>query len=256
MNLTLLSGLLVSLFVWLLGRRHYLYVWLAGAAIWGYVALCGASPSVVRAAVMASVFLLAEMSGRQKNGGPALLLTAAVMAWANPGVLWDASFQLSFLAMCGLIYIYPRLKQPAARLADKMAFWKGGWGYAVDSLAVSLSASLAVWPALAWHFGVVALAGPLATLLAAPLLPFIILAALAAAVAGLVWGALGQAIGLLLWLLTSCLWLIAVVFARLPSLETSLHPAALWGYYALLAIMLWWLARRKRRSLVEEIKTI
>ncbi len=252
MNLTLLSGLLVSLLVWLLGRRHYLYVWLAGAAIWGYVVLCGASPSVVRAAVMASVFLLAELSGRQKSGGPALMLTAAVMAAANPNVLWDASFQLSFLAMCGLIYIYPWLRQPAQSLAERMAFGKAGWGYALDSLAISLAATLAVWPALACHFGVVALAGPVATLLATPALPFIILLSLATALAGLVWSAAGQAIGLVAWLFTSYLLLVARVFSRLPALNMNLPTVALWAYYALLALMVWWLTRLRRRRVMEE----
>jgi competence protein ComEC len=82
LNLTILTGLLTALLIALLGRRHYLYVYFTGMAVWGYALLAGASPSVVRAAIMASIFLLAELSGRQKNAGPALFLAAGL--WLPP----------------------------------------------------------------------------------------------------------------------------------------------------------------------------
>ena len=252
LNLTLLAGLLVSLLVWLLGRRHYYYVGLAGGAVWFYTALCGAGPPVVRAAVMASVFLLAELAGRQKSGGSSLLLAAALMAAANPKVLWDTSFQLSALAMGGLVYIYPLLHEPfeglAGRLPERVARECGR--PVLDSLAVSFAAAIAVWPALAAYFGQVAPASPAATLLGAPALPFIIVLSLAAATLGLWNPVLGQLAGALVWLSTSYLVLVAEVFARFPVFRTShLSVALIVGYYALLAGLLFWLTRQKRRRL-------
>ena len=93
----------------LIGKRYYIYVWLTLAAVWFYTALSGASPSVMRSAVMASLFLIAELLGGQRNAGPALCLAAAVMIAFNPLVLWDVSFQLSVLSMAGIIFVYPLL---------------------------------------------------------------------------------------------------------------------------------------------------
>jgi competence protein ComEC len=198
---------------------------------------------------MSSVFLLAELAGRQKSGGPALFLAAAVMAGANPGVLWDVSFQLSFLAMCGLVYVYPPLgeygKDLTSRLPEKL---KSPLASITDSLAVSLAATAAVWPALAVYFGSVALAGPVATVLAAPALPPVIVLSLFTALTGLVSPTAALIPGALAWLLISYIMLVAGAFAHFPVVGASnLNAAVAAGYYALLAAFLWWLNRIKRR---------
>jgi competence protein ComEC len=255
LNLTLISGLLVSTLVHFMGRRHYYYVWLTGGAVWFYVILCGASPSVVRAAIMASVFLTAELAGRQKNAGPALFLAAAIMAAGNPAVLKDVSFQLSFLAMFGLVYIYPFLGAGLKKFSEKLPEWpvKSPLMYAMDNLAVSLAAMLALWPALVFYFGTVSLAGPVATVLASPLLPAIIVLSLLAAASGLACPALAVVTGSAVWLLASILLLIAEVFARFPALEAApLNVPAVTGYYLLLAAVLWGLGRLRRRRLARE----
>jgi len=255
LNLTILTGLMLGLFIRLLGRRHYHYVWLTAGAVWLYVALCGASPSVVRAACMASVFLLAELAGRQKSGGPALFIAAAVMAWANPRVLWDVSFQLSFLAMCGLIYVYPVLgeygKSLTSRLPDRI---QPSVASVVDSLAVSLAATVAVWPALAVYFGGVALAGPVATILAAPALPPVIVLSLLTAVTGLVSPPVALMPGALTWLLIAYIMLVAGAFAHVPVVGMASPGAGLVaGYYLVLGALLWWLNRLKRRRFAREL---
>lgn len=259
MNLSIMAGILVALGQWLWGKRHYLYVWLALGTIWFYAALTGAPPSVVRASVMASVFLLAELTGRQKNAAPALFLAAAVMAAANPRVLWDVSFQLSALAMAGLVYIYPPLGELSQRLAERMTSRyesiKSTMSFTLDSLAVTLAATLAVWPVLAAYFGRVSLASPLATLLAVPAMTPIIILGLATAICGLIYLPLGQIIGWLAWLFLSYLLWIAHLFARLPgaSLEVSaLSTTLILTYYLALGLTLWLVSRRRRIKMMAE----
>lgn len=259
LNLTLISGLLVSLLIRLLGRRHYIYIWLAGGAVWFYVLLCGASPSVVRAGAMATVFLAAELAGRQKSGGPALFFAAAVMAAFNPAVLRDVSFQLSFLAMFGLIYICPFLRGPVKRLTELIPErrFRQGLLYVIDNLVVSLGAMLAIWPVLAVNFGSLSLAGPIATVLASPLLPLIIILSLAVAVAGLAFLPLALAIGSVLWLFTTCLSLIAAIFSYFPVLDVArLNSFIVPGYYTLVVVALLWLVRLKRRRLTAELSRL
>ena len=125
-NLSIIAGILVTIGLWIFGRRHYIYVWLALLIIWLYSLLTGMQPPVIRSAIMASLFLLAELSGRQKNAFVALAFGAAVMVAVTPRVLWDVSFQLSFLAMAGLIFIAPPI-QNLGRRAVQGVFGEDGF---------------------------------------------------------------------------------------------------------------------------------
>ena len=256
LNLTLIAGLLVSLLIRLLGRRHYLYVWLAAGIIWLYVLLCGASPSVVRAAIMATIFLAAELAGRQKRGGPALFLAAAVMVGFNPKVVRDVSFQLSFLSMCGLIYVYPLLHEGAKNLPARIsqAFIRPYISYILDNLTISLSAMAALWPFLMNQFGAISIAGPAATVLAAFALPPIILLGFATAATAPVLPALAFVFGAGCWLLSSYIITIAGVFSFLPVVEiSSLDSLVMPAYYTILAVIIWRLSILKRRKLAAEL---
>ena len=260
MNLTIIAGLLSLALNRIIGKRYYLYIWLTLAAVWFYTVISGASPSVMRAAIMASLFLIAELLGRQKNAGPALCFAAAIMVFANPLVLWDVSFQLSVLSMAGIVFIYPILRDAAAgwidRVAKRDAAPDATPNFVPDSLAMTLAATLAVWPASAAYFGTVSLAAPLATLLAVPVLPFIMGTGSLAAFAGLLIQPMSQLIAWVVWLLVTYLLLVAKLFAHLPAAAlTTGSPAALIiiSYYGLLIAAVWWLARRKRSKFVAEM---
>ncbi len=252
-NLTIVAGILVSLTVWLLGRRHYVHIWVTLAMAWVYALLTGLQPPVLRAAVMLSVFLLADLFGRQRSGLIALLAAAAVMAGINPLVLGDASFQMSFAAMVGLVLVAPPLQGAGRRLIgahDGQGPIRSAVIFLADNLVVSLAAVVAVWPLIAHYFGLVSWVGPLATLLALPALTAIIIGGMLAGGLGLLFLPLGQAIGWLVWLPLSYLLLVARGFAALPgaSLPTgSSSVGLLVAYYALLGLIL--LANSHRQAL-------
>ncbi len=255
LHLGIMAGIVLALGVWLFGRRRYLYVWLALAAVWGYTVITGMNPPVLRGAIMASLFLIAEALGRQRSAITALTVAAAVMVGVSPYILGDAAFQLSFLAMAGLIFISPVLRdwgrRATAKLGEEGALVAAA-NFAVDALSVSLGAVLAVWPVVAYYFGYVSLVGPLATFLALPVLPGIIVAGGLAALLFLAVPVVGQAVGWLAWLFLS--YLLAVVGGlSAPGASVtvaSVHPAFIWGYYLVLAALLWWRARWQRRKLV------
>lgn len=71
--------------------------------IWAFVIIAGAPPSLVRAAIMCSVMILTQISGRNVKPLDSLSLTAIVMLCGNPLLLFDVGFQLSFLSMLGLV---------------------------------------------------------------------------------------------------------------------------------------------------------
>jgi len=254
-NLSIIAGILLSIGIWFFGKRRYIYIWLALGIIWLYTLLTGMNPPVVRGAIMASVFLAAELLGRQRTAITSLAFAAAVMAGIDPPILFDASFQLSVLAMAGLIFITPPLRGLGQRLVGATL---GEKGLAVslaniitDSLSVTLAATIAVWPLIAHYFGVVSLVGPLATFLALLALPAIIISGAAAGLIGLAFVPLAQGIGWIAWLFTSYMLLIVKGSAALPlsSLEVSpVSPALIAVYYLVLVAIIWLVSRWGERS--------
>lgn len=225
----------------LLGRRRGWYLLLPLAAVWGYALLAGATPSVVRAAIMGSVYLAALAAGRPGSGLPALALAAAAMTALSPEILLRAGFQLSFAAVAGIFIAQAVLgRWTAARGGG------GGWRRLalrpVAALAlISAAATLATWPLVAWHFGTVALWGVPASLLAIPAMPAVVVGTGAAAFGGLLHPALGEFLG---WLAAAPAAYVIEAVSVFPdyTLNTGAldgwGPALVVGWYGALAALL------------------
>ena len=200
---------------------------------------------------MASLFLTAELLGRQRSAITALVFAAAIMVGISPQVLWTASFQMSFTAMAGLIFIFP-LIQSLGRKAVNAVLGESGAAVAIanfitDSFSVSLGAIIAVWPLIAHYFGIISWVAPLATFVALPALPGIILAGTLAGVLGLIVLPVAQVIAWLAWLFASYMLLVVKVFADIsPIAEGSVDTRLIWVYYSALALVIWLINNRKK----------
>lgn len=86
---------------------RYLKLLILLSLIWLYALLTGYAASVIRAAVMLSLFLISKTLGRTSAYQNLVFLAAFMMLHYNPYWLWDIGFQLSFLAVGGIIYLYP-----------------------------------------------------------------------------------------------------------------------------------------------------
>ena len=262
LHLSIIAGILLSIGIWLFGRRRYTYLWLALGIIWLYALITGMHTPVVRGAIMASLFLTAELLGRQRTAITSLAFAAAIMVGINPQILWDASFQLSFLAMSGLIFLAPPF-QTLGRKAVKTTMGEKGIGVSLanittDSFGVTLGAVIAVWPVIAHYFGIVSFVAPLATLLALPALPGIIVAGALAGLIGLVALPIAQAIGWLAWLFISYMLLIVSGFASLPISSIEVDPfdtALILVYYPALAAAVWLGSRKRLGERMSKAKT-
>jgi competence protein ComEC len=251
LHLSILAGILLSIGIWLFGKKRYIYIWLALGVIWLYALISGFNPPVVRGAIMASLFLSAELLGRQRTAITSLAFAAAVMVGIDPSVLWDAAFQLSFLGMAGLIFIAPPLMGLGRKMVAKTIGEEGAGAslanIVTDSFSVTLAATLAVWPAVAHYFGIVSLVGPLATFLALPALPAIIVLGALAGLIGLVFLPIAQGIGWLAWLFASYMLLIVrgLASVAISAVEAGwINPTLIVGYYAVLALVIWLVSQR------------
>ena len=132
------------------------------ALLWLYAFITGFSPSVVRAVTMFSFVLLAQLINRKSNIYNTLALSAFIMLCFNPYLLMDAGFQLSYLAVLGIVLLYKPLyelvefKNP---VADKL------WAMAV----VSVAAQLTTVPLTMYYFNQLSFSFLLANFIAIPL---------------------------------------------------------------------------------------
>ncbi|MFC1942077.1 DNA internalization-related competence protein ComEC/Rec2 [Chloroflexota bacterium] len=253
LHLSIMAGILLSVGIWLFGRRYYLYVWLALVAIWLYVLITGMHLPVIRSAIMASLFLVAELLGRQRSAIVALTFAAAIMVGVHPYILGDASFQLSFLAMAGLVFLFPVFRNLGRGVVVKTLGEEGVAvslaNIAVDSLSVTLGAVIAVWPVVAYYFGIISLAGPLATFLTLPALPGVIVIGILTAVLGSIALTVAQVMGWFAWIFLSYMILVVNGLAA-PSISSveadSINVNFIWGYYLFLAAGIWLNSQRKK----------
>ncbi len=241
----IVAGIMLSIGLALFGRRRYFYIWLALGVIWIYAVLTGLEAPVVRSAIMASIFLSAELLGRQRNAITALTFAAAVMTACDPQVIYTASFQMSFMAMCGLVFILPPLQNLENRLIEKLPdrfpVISMLAKFACDSLAVTLAALAGVLPLIAYYFGIISIVSPLATLLVLPVLVGIIILGTLTAVSGLFFIPLSLVFGWLLWLILSYMLFIVEGFAKLSMAYIatgSFNAIYVWLYYIGLAIII------------------
>ena len=242
LHVGVLLGISMSASAWLFGRRHRLYLIAPFVLVWLYALLAGASPSVLRAATMGTVFLAARVLGRPGTAMPALGLAAAVMVALSPVVLWSVSFQLSFAAVAGIALLRPRLGEwpLGARDEDERGESGGPLAWLADAVGVSIAATLATLPLLAFHFERVSLVGVLATPVVLPALPLALVLYAATALVGVVASLPALVVGLLSWVVGGYVALVVGLFARLPaaSLEVGrVAPFLVWGYYGVLALI-------------------
>jgi competence protein ComEC len=206
----------------------------------GYVLLTGASPSVMRAALMAGALLVARLGGSRSHAVSALVLAALVMLAAAPPVLWDVGFQLSLLATAGLIWFGPSIERRLQRLP----------AWIREPVALTLAAQLTTLPVILVNFERLSLVAPVANVVVVPLVP---LAMFACAVAAPI-GALGELVRLPLvtpaaeWFAGGAAWLAlrtmsaaGAAAAAVPyaAIDVSVSAIVAAGWYPALGLVTW-----------------
>ncbi|NDC41796.1 MAG: ComEC family competence protein [Chitinophagia bacterium] len=145
-NIALLFSLLVLSVRWV---KHKKYQWIkylaALPAIWIYVMIAGGDVSPVRAGVMFTLMAIGLAFQKNKNPINELLATAFVLLVLQPSWLFHIGFQLSFLAVLGLIVYQPAI---AGLWKPKFKFVRWLW----QALAASVAAELMVAPLVAYYF--------------------------------------------------------------------------------------------------------
>ena len=209
-----------------------------------FTLLVGANAAVVRAAIMGLLAFYALTIGRQYNASLAIILTAWMMVFWNPKILLhDVSFQLSFAAVLGLMFVAPVFEswKWAQKIPNKFAIR--------ESLLMTMSAQVTAVPLIVFYFARLSLVAPLANILVAPAIPLAMLLGFIAVVIVFVFLPAGLLVGFGAYSLLAYILEVAHLGAKLPlaSVEAgwfSIGFAVLY-YVVLVGFLVWW---RNRKS--------
>ena len=246
-NITIVAFLLMSILSALMISRPYTF-WLATIGICLFVIMVGASASIVRAAVMGILILIARYEGRLYNPTNALVLAGVVMVFLNPMILkFDLGFQLSFLATCGLFYLFPILENKLKNITNILNL--------KEALISTVSAQIFVLPLLLISFKNLSLIAPLSNMLILPLVPIIMASGFLSVLSGFLFMPLAKIFSWLVWLLLGYEIKIIETFASLPFASVAINFSWLLFiiYYLVLIIIIFLLARSRQKTLNYEM---
>ncbi|TSC90843.1 MAG: Uncharacterized protein G01um10142_215 [Parcubacteria group bacterium Gr01-1014_2] len=205
-NITII-GLYISFLLTFFMRRQKAF-WLTVLGIILFTILTGASASVVRAAIMGILVLVAYREGRFYSMTNSIIFAGALMIALNPKILrFDVGFQLSFLATLGLIYLSPLVRDKLERVPNLLNF--------KENFIATVSAQIMVLPIILYNFGRFSILSLPANVLILPAVPLTMFFGFIAGILGLIWSQFGQVVGLVAWFLAEYEILIVKLFSSI-----------------------------------------
>lgn len=238
-HMALVAGFLILI----IGRRGRAQICAVLALLFLYALLCGGSAPVWRSFLMSAVALAGSGTYKKAQSGNIFCAVAIALLLYNPLWLLDVGFQLSFAATCGLIFIYPQLKERLAFI--KLALVREGF-------AITLAAQLASLPLLLWHFNQLSLVTFAANILLVPAMEVLVIITLGGLCLPFAGAAVIYVAGLAMQPLLNAVHFLAAVPAAV--LNVPHLPAACFAlYYLALAVYFkrsWFTAKERQWALL------
>jgi competence protein ComEC len=207
---------------------------LSVVVIWAYTFVTGMSPSVLRAATMFSVFAIAKPMSRSNNIYNSLGISAFILLLWDPNLLYAVGFQLSFLAVTGIVYLQPliyRLLYVRNKYLDKI------WVIT----AVSIAAQISTLPLTIYYFNQFPTYFFLSNLVVIPGAFLIMIGGIAMHIVGSMADGLGVVVGFLVDHLIQLMNYLVLLVEQIPgSLITWLYfdSVEVWGVYIFIVLFL------------------
>ena len=132
-----------------------------------FIIMTGTSATAVRAGIMATIALFARMNGRNYEAIRALIIALILMLVYDLRVITDISFELSFLATAGVLFVAPLLMKYFSFIPMRFSLR--------EMVATTLGATISVLPLILYTTGVLSLVSLPANILILPLIPLTML---------------------------------------------------------------------------------
>lgn len=241
MHITIIAGLLMQLGIGLGIPRNKTF-YLSAVVLGMYVVLVGMPASAIRAATMGLLVSFSQVIGRLSRSINPLLFVVSVMILINPKVLLsDIGFQLSFLAVLGIIYLSPFFL--------KLFQWLPDFFQIRSSASMTMAAYLMTLPLIAYSFHSLSLIAIVVNILVLPAVPLVMIFGLLTGMAGLLFQPLGEIFGWLVWLFLSYIMTVINFFVQFDFASIAIEKTS-WlilveGY--LVIIFLIWIVAKNRK---------
>lgn len=250
LHITILSGVLMS-FLLALGFYRSQAFYFSIILIFLFIVMTGLQASAVRAGIMGGLYLWAKKIGRTSSSSRAIVMVAAFMLVLNPLLLlYDVGFQLSFLAVMGIIYLGPFFRRLFKFIPEKINNFR-------DILVMTVSAYLFTLPILIYNFGQISLVAFLTNILILPIVPFVMVLGFCLGLLGIlgdlaileslrVFGSI--VLSLPTWILLTYLLAVVNFFSQPWAVKTIKNVHWIWLIisYLILGFLAWYLNRRKK----------
>lgn len=244
-HVSVISFLIFILFapLSLIGQKRTVKI-AALTLLWGYALLTGMSPSVIRAVTMVSFVIVGNLINRNSQSINSLCAAEVVILLFSPLTLLSVGFQLSFLAVAGILLFMPLMLSPVLNLKNKIRRWVLP---ICTIIFLPVSAMLGTAPLSIYYFHILPGWFIIPNILIGFILPFVI----AGGATLLIFGSIGLPVSLLA---TSLNWLIDLILS-IANFFSSLQPESLNALYPsadvilliYITILLFWLLWNNRR---------
>ncbi len=202
-----------------------------------FVLLAGASSTAIRAGIMAVIALFARMTGRTYDAGRALVIAGLLMIAYDPRVLVDISFQLSFIATFGVLFITPKTEIWIKFIPSRFGLR--------DVIATTLAATIAVLPVLLHSTGILSIVSLPANILILPLIPITMLFSFLVGILGFISPVVALPFAYIAHLLLLYILSVIYFFASLPFASVTIKSFPIFIVIIFYAIILWWVFKKK-----------
>ncbi|MFA5933894.1 MAG: ComEC/Rec2 family competence protein [Candidatus Paceibacterota bacterium] len=232
-NVTIVADWVMKLFAFL----PFLYSLGAGAlAIMLFVLMTGASSTAIRAGIMALLALIARATGRKYDIGRALAVAFLIMILWSPLILiYDVSFQLSFLATIALIYVTPYFEKYFKWVPKK---------FALREIATATTAIyLFVAPFILYQMGTFSFVAIPANLLIVPLVPLSMILGFTTGFFGLISFWLAYIPGIFSYIVLHIILLTNHLFASFSFASIIIPNVSGWFIAIVYGLWLWYLIK-------------
>jgi len=180
-----------------------------------FVVMAGGASTAVRAGVMATLALIARATGRDYDVARALVLAGALMIFFNPFILvFDVSFQLSFIATIAVIFLAPKMEKYFLWITERFGLR--------DIVCITFSAYLFVLPFILYKMGNLSIVALPTNILILPFIPITMIFGFMTGFIGFIWSAFSIPFGFISYLFLHYELSVISFFSRLPFASFSI----------------------------------
>ncbi len=212
-----------------------------------FVIMSGSSSTAIRAGIMALIVILSQMTRRNYRVGRALIVAALAMILVNPKILvFDISFELSFVATVAIIYVAPILKNKFSWITEKYGLR--------DIVSSTISAQILVLPLILCKMGMLSFFALPANILVLAFVPAVMFFGFVTGMLGFIWALLSIPFAWITFIFLFYMIHVAEFFANLPFSSVFIpwfSPTFTFIAYALIAI---WIFHERKINLNNENK--